>query len=515
MHAPSFRQSLPPATEITAPPRWVGASQRIFLCPIDKRAPNFRSFRMIGTSARQPSLVDIFRNGNFAKYWVGQFVSYLGDRIDQIAMIAIVSLGVGDTVKADRTIMITFWATLPYVLLSPFAGALIDRYDRRKLMVWTDIFRGCVVLSLPFAISPQTHPYVIYLIIAMIGMATCVFAPAKSAFIPEIVPREHLLRANSVTSTMGTLTMLIGTVVGGIMVDALAKPGALPGFIERLFARSKLQPGYGASLLIDCATYFFSAAMLMWIRMPRVENMLVAARKKEVEAEGGFFANIKDGFYFVSGRRIPGIAVALDSMFFLIGGLLFTAISELAYTRIAPGSSASAGAPGTKAFSFACGSLGLGLAIGGILTGRYGSRLPLYGLSGACFCGASIFTLALCFPGPPWLTYLLLAGVGYSAGGIVVVIETALQKAVPDEIRGRVFALNNLMLNTTLLIGVGIGAILLKKHIIKVDGILIACILLSAVGFVIAYLGFPRRVSLATLKVEKVNLVRGRPEGGT
>lgn len=445
----------------------------------------------------------IFRNANFVKFWVGQIVSYLGDRIDQVAMIAVVSAGATASVGADHANMITFWATLPYVLLSPFAGALIDRFNRRKLMIWMDIFRASVVLVVPFVISPQTNPSAVYVVVALIGAATCVFAPAKSAFVPEILPPEQLLRANSVTSTMSTLTVLAGTVIGGKLISYLQTPGnPVVESVKGFYSFAKLPPGLAVTLTIDSMSYLFSALMLVWIRIPRVEKVLLQARQRELERGGGFFANMRDGFRFLVGQRIPAMCVILDSWFFLVGGILFTLMTKIIFLR-AEGVLGENDPRITEYWAYGCASLGLGLAAGGLLTGRFGSRIPLHGLLALCYASAGGFILGLILPLSLKATYINLACIGFSAGAVVVVIETALQKGTPDQMRGRIFSLNNFLLNATLLVSILAGTLLLKYEI-PTRELLFATAMFTFAGSFFAFVGLPMRTSISNMKPASV-----------
>jgi MFS family permease len=445
---------------------------------------------------RRPSLREVFANRNFAKFWLGQIVSYLGDRIDQMAMIAVVSAGATAARGADHAILVTFWATLPYVMLSPFAGPLIDRFDRRRLMVLMDLLRAGVVLAVPFLLHPQAHPWAVYAVVGMIGAATCVFAPAKSAFIPEIVPRDHLLRANSVTSTMGTLTVLVGTVVGGKLVVAMSEPNWLVDRLSPLLSRASLPPGLALTLAIDCATYLFSALMLLWIRMPAVERLIVRSRREGFRKEGGFLDNVRDGFLFLRHTRLPAMCVALDSWFFLVGGILFSAVTKLVYLRLTPDNPAAA----PQYLGYAYGALGAGLAAGGVATGRLAARVQLGGLLAACFAAAAAMMLVLALPLPPAGLYAPLFLVGLVSGGVAVCIDTALQKSVPDEIRGRVFSLNSLLLNATLLVSVGCGSLMLRDGALPVGWVLAACAVLAGAGGALALAGIPRGTTIEGIR---------------
>lgn len=438
-------------------------------------------------------LSELFANVNFAKLWVGQLVSYLGDRIDHMAMMSIFSAVAASRVAAttdpavkqaaasaaaDQTNMIIFWATLPYVMVSPFSGALVDRFDRRTLMILMDLLRGLVVVLLPFTIGPYTHPWIIYAVIGSIGVATSVYAPAKSAFIPEIVPGEHLLRANSVTSTMNTLTVLIGTLVGGKLVE--------------LF-------GYKPSLFIDAGSYLFSASMLLLIRRRKSEP--APLHEQQADRAAGYFGKVKAGLVFITRQRVPGLLVCLDSWFFIIGGALFAVVTKIVYIRLIDSASAEAVGAGQAILGYAYGSLGAGLAVGGVLTGRHGAHVRLGKLLAACYAAAGVFILALAIPAGRAIVYPLLFATGYAAGGVIVAIETGLQKSVPDRMRGRVFALSNLMLNATLLVAIWIASAILMRSSSFLGPMLFVLACLAFVGAVAAVAGVPQDTTLSNLKV--------------
>lgn len=440
--------------------------------------------------SRNPSLREVFSNNNFLRFWFGQLVSFTGDRIDQMAMIGVLAqaeimrihsngAAMHDPAAsaADRANWVTFWATLPYVVLSPVAGVVIDRFNRRHVMMLMDVIRGITVLVLPFVISPGTHPWIIYGVIGAIGAATSFYAPAKSAFVPEIVPHEHLLRANSVTSTMNTITILIGTVIGGLLVDNF---------------------GYRPSLILDSFTYFFSALMLLWIG----RDLLIhhAVPLAVTHAETGFFRKMHAGMRYVWHRRVPGTCVFLDSWFFIVGGILFAAITKIAYTRLTIPAEMLSHAQ-TK-LGLAYGALGIGMAVGGFTLGRHGDRLPLRALLGGCYAFGALFTFLLAVSHLHAAIYVLIFLVGCSAGGLVVAIETSLQRGVEPGMRGRVFALNNFSLNTMLLFSIFAGTLLLGNRAATAGQMLIAAGVLGVIGASVAFWRISGRTTLANLTPE-------------
>jgi MFS family permease len=456
---------------------------------------------MHDASSSQPTLRQLFRNRNFTKFWVGQLISYLGDRIDQMAMIGVVSAGVTQAVAADRANMITFWATLPYVFFSLVAGPIVDRFDRRRLMIVLDIFRAIIVIAIPFAISPEHDVRVIYALVLLIGCATAIFAPAKSAFLPEIVPEEMLLRANSVTATMGTLTTLFGTVIGGALVTGLARLNEVAHHTIPALNLIKLPLGLATAFVIDSATYIVSAVLLWLIVVEARERAQISRREGEVRTEGRFVQKIFDGLMFLSRHRVPAIAALMVSWFFFIGGAYFTLTTKIVYLRLVTDE-----AEAPLRLGYAYGALGLGLAIGGIITGRIAYRRPLRAFVPACFSVASLLILANLLPVPAQFHYLVNLAIGLVAGGVVVSMETVMQRAVPDSMRGRVFAFNNLLLNTLLLGSLLAGARILRASagtgaLGSIDGRLllwtICTAVLAFVGAGIALIGLPRGLAIA------------------
>lgn len=435
------------------------------------------------TPASNPTLAEVFRNPNFSKFWVAQVVSYLGDRIDQMAMLALVTAAAGISVdeQSDRASQIVFFGALPYLVISPFIGALIDRVDRRKLLVHMDIFRAAVILAVALFIRPDAHPGIVYGVVFLIGCATAVFAPTKSAYIPEIVPDNHLLRANSVSATMGSLMTLIGTPIGAWLVQGY---------------------GYQPALYVDAGTYLFSMLMLLWIVRPRARAEAIAGRKEELRHEGNYFRNLLDGLRYVVRNRVPGTSVMLDSTFFLVGGIIYVCINNIAYGRLASAQATGGGNSGEAvgALGVVFGTLGVGLFLGSVFAGRVAGGLRLGQVLAVSFWGAGAFMIVLAFTKTLLATCAAVFLLAFFAGGIVISLETALQKSVPDDRRGRVFALNSFLLNFFLLAGIQATTItVLQKHVLSIEGALTVGACVAALGGVIGLFRMPRDLSIRAM----------------
>ncbi|MCX7717815.1 MAG: MFS transporter [Candidatus Sumerlaeaceae bacterium] len=468
---------------------------------------------MSAAESRQPTLLDVFRNANFVKLWFGLFVSFLGDRVGQIGLVAILSATATAAAGADHTTMITFWSVLPYVLIGPFAGAVVDRYDRRKLMIVTDICRGIIYAALPFVFTMSVTPAALYGVAFIVGCGTCLFQPARSAFLPEIVPPEHLLRANSVTSTMGTLTILLGTVVGGVLTASLARESVFLSAITPWLGPIRMEPGLATAFLLDASTYFFSMLMLLWIRMPPIESVVVHARWRELKRSGSFLRNVADGLAYLRCHRVPALCVLLTTLFFFVGGSVFTVINRIVFTRLAgvdPDHPASRETTMYLGYAFGC--LGLGMFTGGIITGRVALRLPVRWVLAVMFTLSALFLGLLAVTTGKSQVYIVLATVGAAAGGVVVLLDTALQRSVPDEMRGRVFALNNLVLNSALLVALVVCTACLHNGWLGTTGIVGAAAAFAGAGTLTAIAGFPAGLSVHGMREDPPHSAEHPPQ---
>ena len=158
---------------------------------------------------RQHPYVRLALNGSFSALWSGQLISLFGDRLNQLALVAVVAISTG---SALATGLVFFAATLPNLLLSPIAGTFVDRWDHKEVMVVSDILRGGIVLILP--IAAVTNIVLVYPLIFLVTSISVFFRPARVAILPQIVPDEDLLSANSALWVAETIADVIGYPAG-------------------------------------------------------------------------------------------------------------------------------------------------------------------------------------------------------------------------------------------------------------------------------------------------------------
>ena len=132
---------------------------------------------------RQHPYVRLALNGSFSALWAGQLISLFGDRLNQLALVAVVAISTG---SALATGLVFFAATLPNLLLSPIAGTFVDRWDRKEVMVVSDILRAALVLLLP--VAAVTNILLVYPLIFLVTTISVFFRPARVAILPADRP---------------------------------------------------------------------------------------------------------------------------------------------------------------------------------------------------------------------------------------------------------------------------------------------------------------------------------------
>ena len=132
---------------------------------------------------RQHPYVRLALNGSFSALWAGQLISLFGDRLNQLALVAVVAISTG---SALATGLVFFAATLPNLLLSPIAGTFVDRWDHKEVMVVSDILRAAIVLILP--VAAITNIVLVYPLIFLVTSISVFFRPARVAILPAHRP---------------------------------------------------------------------------------------------------------------------------------------------------------------------------------------------------------------------------------------------------------------------------------------------------------------------------------------
>lgn len=161
-------------------------------------------------------------NRNFFLLWQGQMVSVLGDALYDIALNFFVLEMTGSTVIMGTVMALV---TVPRILLGPAAGVFVDRYDRKKLIVFGDVVRGVSVLFIAFAAwNGFLEIWMVMLAAVISGICASVFNPAIESVLPDIVPSDNMIRANSAYQAATTGADVLGESLGGILYTVIGAP---------------------------------------------------------------------------------------------------------------------------------------------------------------------------------------------------------------------------------------------------------------------------------------------------
>ncbi len=183
-------------------------------------------------------------NPDFARLWLAQVVSLLGDWFNTIALSAlVVAYNPENSGLAISGLLLARF--VPPLLMSPLAGVLVDRFDRKRLLIWSNLLRSGVVLLLLLATQGVEWLWLIYVLTIIQFILSSVFEPGQSALIPNVIKRDDLVVGNTLVSITWSVMLALGAVIGGVVAS--------------LF-------GTNAALVIDALTFAVAGVLLAGIK---------------------------------------------------------------------------------------------------------------------------------------------------------------------------------------------------------------------------------------------------------
>ena len=312
--------------------------------------------------------------------------------------------------------------TLPWVVFGPFAGVIVDRVDKRRLMIVMDVLRAVLVLAVPF-LATRSLPsvYVLAFVIASLGVF---FDPAKLAIVPEIVPESRLMRANSLLSTGENLTEILGWALAGLLLAAVSTTSAFR---------------------LDAATFAVSAVALALMRYR------APVRDAAEKAAGAFRREVKEGFAFLGADRGLRANTAMIVVCVAGMGAVYPLTFLFAVNVLDGGAGAFGALEAVGSIGFLAGSLTLVA-----LASRV--RKGWVMIAGLFVMGASLALVAL--TGSVWAAAVPFALFGVSNALVLIAVDTFLQQRVPEGMRGRVFSTRFMLTQGTYAVSVLVGGAL-------------------------------------------------------
>ena len=352
--------------------------------------------------------------------WAGQLVSMLGSGLTQFALTIWVYRETG---RATDLALVGVFFMVPLLVMSPVVGVMVDRYNRKLMMMLSDLAAGVTTIAVLFLyLSGSLEVWHLYLNAAINGTFQGFQWPAYSAALATMVRKEQYVRVNSLLEIVGPASGIVAPILGGALIGL----GDTAGF-----------DGLVVILAIDIVTFVAAIGSLLWIYIPPP-----ARSQAGDEAAGGFFKEAIYGFKYILSR--PPL-LALQGVF-MVGNFLFN-IAE--GTLLAPMLLARTG---SNAWIFgASQSIGaVGMVIGGVVIGAWGGfKRRIHGvLLGWALSFVGILVAGLGRAEPPWMMGIWAAGILISA--LVAALVNGSNQAiwmakVPPDVQGRVFSARRLI----------------------------------------------------------------------
>lgn len=403
-------------------------------------------------------MIAVLRVRNFLLLWLGGLVSQAGDWALAIALPVHVYNLTGSTL-ATGAVFLT--QSLPRLLLGLIAGVVVDRWDRRWIMIAADLGRAAI---LPFFLLVQTADQLplLYVIAAAEAILGLFFVPAHAALLPRLVGDQELVAANGLRALGWEMMRLVAPPVGGLLMAT---------------------HGLSAVVLLDSVSFCLSAAMLMAITAP---NARIGVPSNASTIESGLWAGMRRDLS--TGLR----AVMHDRplrVLFVLGGLGFVGegiINVLGFPWLARELGGGAAERGWLATAQAVGGIMGGVLVRSV-TGRaapgrvIGVSAMLFGVLSLLLANITVLPLA---ESSRWPAALLLKGLsGVPLVVLVIVLDTLLVQRTEDRYRGRLVAAYGVLTGLALVSG-QIVASVLGDQVGVVPVLSLQGILYTSAGFV-------------------------------
>lgn len=395
----------------------------------------------------------------FRRLLTVRLLSQLSDGVFQVALATYVVFSPEKQTSPAAIASAMAVLLLPYSLLGPFAGVLLDRWPRRQVLLWCNLLRAVLSAGTAVLLTARVSNWLFYLSALAVTAVNRFVLSGLSASLPRVVDGDRLVIANSLSPTAGTLAATTG---GGVAF--LVRLGGVQG-----------PTGDAAVVLVAAAGYL--CAGLSALRMP---PGLLGPDPSYVQAQLGVAlrstaAGLLAGLRHLAERRPASRALsAMTVLRFCYGALAVTVLMLCRYAWNGPGGSDANG--GLALLGLAVAVSGAGFFAAALITpwatGRFGTMgwIAVSALTGAIL----VATLGLSFQPQPTLAAAF--ALGLITQGAKITTDTVVQESVDDEFRGRVFSLYDVLFNVAFVGAAAVAALMLPP-----DGRSVALLLLTTV----------------------------------
>ncbi len=387
-------------------------------------------------------MLPVLKNAEFQVFSWSQAVSLFGDKLDYMALLAMIAFFSGkygwESARAISYLSVI--VAMPVVLFGPLAGILVDRWDRRKVMIVCDSARTILVLAIPLVALATSNLILIYAVAFMVFLFGLFFNTARMSIIPNLVGKDNLLGANSFMSFVGRVATFLGMFVGGLIVD------------WKWWQHLGIKPTWSAGFYIDSFSYLVSVAALLIIfkRLAHTWRPGGQARRDVPEVkmfitqQGRMIHEVREALSLVRGS--PSVFFVYCSVFMLV--ILGAAVFVLYIPIIQGAKDLGVGLGlGTKGVGFVAAIGSVGLVLSSMGYGLIGHRLKKHKVMLGSFLvlGVVAAGLAISKSFAPVAPLVFIAGLAMSP--VFIGMDTLLHESVPEAARGRIFSTRDWLLH--------------------------------------------------------------------
>lgn len=383
----------------------------------------------------------LFANRDFCMLWSAQIFSQFADRIIFVVFVTIIAINFdpsGKSTSLQSWLYIAF--TIPAILLTAIAGVFIDKWNKKAVMITTNILRGIIILLLPFFGKTLIN---LYILAFLLSSVTQFFVPAEASIIPSVANKYQLLTANSLFSTTMMASLIFGFALGDPMIN--------------IFGINYVHWGIGLF-------FFLAAICLSFMHYKPIE-------KSEEEIQSGFWEDLKEGLTYI--KDTPVVRSAMLKLAALFSVIVMLSIMSIGLSQkyLYPENPAM----GAQKFAYIVVFCGIGMVLGAFLVGNYFRKIEKHLLvyTGIFVCGASLlmFSMLPLIPQvsvfhfkahsififyiekfnltyPMLYSYIVATLIGVSTAFIAIPTQTILHTEIDPKVRGKVFGVLFTLLST-------------------------------------------------------------------
>jgi MFS family permease len=366
--------------------------------------------------------LELFKNRDFAILWAGFTFSGLGDSIYYIARIALIIKLTGSALAAGG---MTVFGILPTILMSLTGGALADRLNRQKLVVWSNFARGLIMLVLAWLIYSGLVQYWHLYIVAFINNSFYAISnPAFDAMLPSVVETNQLKNAYSSFSIGSNFAQIAGPALAALLV---------------------LTTGSAGAIFVNGVSFFIMMLALMLIR-PKLES--VATNKKH----SSIINEVIEGWVYAR-KNNALISYLISIAFFNLLAPAFVIGVPFYITRILK--------MNISWYGTTVVGINIGIILGSLLASVWMPKRRGLLVSQSYIIVGTITCFIFGFTGSIWLIILAMISINIFLGLINVYMPTWIQLTVTDEYRGRVFSIMSMISYSLSPVGLAVFGLLL------------------------------------------------------